>query len=494
MSTKRMNYYDHQFLGAADFKAEQDYHVNMRRMHNKLLHTWGVLDGLEVTATGTTVNVAAGRAIDSDGCEIILSDRTPLDLSQQTAGTPIFITIAYKESPSDHTAEAGGEGDTRIEEAAEVKASTTAPTEKSKTLILAKVTRTGTTLGAFDLSELTRAGVVIGSNVTVEKLTLKKAGVADNAQPFLTCGAANLAAFNANVSVNGTLSTGILSIGDPNPVQKLSIKGPGIDVAVSASMKNDNRELRIGVEKAGRVMTADSSDLQLGTNNLVRATINGTDGRLVAHNAVHLNSSELYFTSTNHALTNFSSNTLGFAGIENDTTENALMILGRTLQLSNPTVRSVKMRDLFEMQGRAIKTQGGNTWEIPSDASLKKNIGQLEGALDRLLKLRGVSFEWKDPSKFHGHAGSQMGFVAQEVEEVFPEWVGTDSQGSRTVGLAGFEALVVEALRQIKSEIYELKDLVSGREPEAAVNAAAGERSQGKPEKTNHKGRAPRKK
>ena len=87
--------------GAADFKAEQDYHVNMRRMHSKLLHTWGVLDGLEVTATGTTVNVAAGRAIDGDGFEIILSDRTPLDLSQQTAGTPIFITIAYKESPSE---------------------------------------------------------------------------------------------------------------------------------------------------------------------------------------------------------------------------------------------------------------------------------------------------------------------------------------------------------------------------------------------------------
>jgi len=488
-----MNYYDHQFLGAADFKAEQDYHVNMRRMHNKLLHTWGILDGLEVTATGTTVSVATGRAIDSDGCEIILSNRTPLDLSQQAAGTPIFITIAYKERPSDHTAEAGGEGDTRIEEEPEVKASTTAPTEKSKTLILAKVTRSGTTLGAFDLSELTRAGVVIGSNVTVEKLTLKKAGVADNAQPFLTCGAANLAAFNANVSVNGTLSTGILSIGDPNPVQKLSIKGPGTDVAVSASMKNDNRELRIGVEKAGRVMTADPSDLQLGTNNLVRATINGTDGRLVAHNAVQLNSSELYFTSTNHALTNFSSNTLGHAGIENAENENALMILGRTQQLS-PTVRSVKMRDLFEMQGRAIKTQGGGNWEVPSDASLKKNIGRLEGALDRLLKLRGVSFEWKDPSKFHGHAGSQMGFVAQEVEEVFPEWVGRDSQGSRTVGVSGFEALVVEALRQLKSEIDELKDLVSGREPEAAVNAATGERSQGKPEKADPKGRGPRKK
>jgi hypothetical protein len=492
MATKRMNYYDHQFLGAADFKAEQDYHVNMRRMHNKLLHTWGVLDGLEVTATGTTVNVAAGRAIDGDGCEIILSDRTPLDLSQQTAGTPIFITIAYKERPSDHTAEAGGEGDTRIEEAPEVKASTTVPTEKSKTLILAKVTRTGTTLGAFDLSELTRAGVVIGSNVTVEKLTLKKTGVADNAQPFLTCGAANLAAFNANVSVNGTLSTGALGIGDPNPAQKLSIKVPGTNAGGFVSVKNDNRELRIGVDGAGRVMTVDPSDIQFSTNNILRATINGTDGRLVTQSAVQLASSELYFTATNHALTNFSSNTLGFAGIENDTTENALVILGRTLQL-NPPQRVVKVKDVLEVQGKAFKP-GGGPFEMSSDRELKKNISQLEGALDKLLRLRGVSFEWKDPQKYYGRPGRQMGLVAQEVEEVFPEWVGTDPQGSKSVGISGFEALVVEALRQLKSEIDELKDLVSGGEPEAAANAAAGERSQGKPEKTNHKGRGPRKK
>jgi hypothetical protein len=492
MSTKRMNYYDHQFLGAADFKAEQDYHLGMRRLHNKLMHTWGVLDGLDVTATGTTVAVAAGRAIDSDGCEIILSDRTPLDLSLQPAGTPIFITIAYKDRPSDHTAEAGGEGDTRIEEAPEVKASTTAPADKSKTLILAKVTRTGTTLGPFDLNDLTRAGVVIGSNVTVEKLTLKKTGVADNAQPFLTCGGANLAAFNSNVSVNGTLSTGILSIGDPNPAQKLSIKVPGTDAAALASVKNDNRELRIGVDKAGRVMTVDASDLQFSTNNVLRATINGTDGRLVTQSAVQLNSSELYFTSTSHALTNFSSNTLGFAGIENDVTENALLILGRTVSLSPPS-RVVKMRDVFELQGRALKP-GGGPWENTSDRSLKKNINQLEGALDKLLRLRGVSFEWKDPQKYYGRPGPQMGLVAQEVEEVFPEWVGTDPQGSKTVGITGFEALVVEALRELKNEIDELKDLVSGREPGAAVNAAAGERSHGKPEKANHKGRGPRKK
>ena len=203
---------------------------------------------------------------------------------------------------------------------------------------------------------------------------------------------------------------------------------PGTNAGAFVSVKNDNRELRIGVDGAGRVMTVDPSDIQFSTNNILRATINGTDGRLVTQSAVQLNSSELYFTATNHALTNFSSNNWGLPGIENDTTENALVILGRTLQLS-PTVRSVKMRDLFEMQGRAIKTQGGANWEVPSDASLKKNIGQLEGALDRLLKLRGVSFEWKDPSKFHGHAGSQMGFVAQEVEEVFPEWVGTNPRG-----------------------------------------------------------------
>jgi hypothetical protein len=60
---------------------------------------------------------------------------------------------------------------------------------------------------------------------------------------------------------------------------------------------------------------------------------------------------------------------------------------------------------------------------IFSDARLKKDIKPLEGALDRLLQLRGVTFEWKEPEKHANMTGRQRGFIAQEVEKVMPEWV-----------------------------------------------------------------------
>lgn len=46
-----------------------------------------------------------------------------------------------------------------------------------------------------------------------------------------------------------------------------------------------------------------------------------------------------------------------------------------------------------------------------------------------------------------------MGFVAQEVEKVLPSWVKpTGSEGYLAVTPIGFEALVVEAMRDLKAE------------------------------------------
>jgi hypothetical protein len=50
-----------------------------------------------------------------------------------------------------------------------------------------------------------------------------------------------------------------------------------------------------------------------------------------------------------------------------------------------------------------------------------------------------------------------MGLVAQEVEAVFPEWVGQDQEGLKTLSIRGFEALVIEALREIKQEMDAVK-------------------------------------
>ena len=57
-----------------------------------------------------------------------------------------------------------------------------------------------------------------------------------------------------------------------------------------------------------------------------------------------------------------------------------------------------------------------------SDAKLKDNITTIDGALDKVLKLRGVEFDWNETSKKGKH---DIGLIAQEVEEVLPELVNT---------------------------------------------------------------------
>ncbi len=95
---------------------------------------------------------------------------------------------------------------------------------------------------------------------------------------------------------------------------------------------------------------------------------------------------------------------------------------------------------------------GGGSWSNSSDRRLKKNIHDLENSLDRLLELRGVSYEYKDPEAINERSGMRIGMIAQEVEEVFPDWVDFSGLGYKTLTFRGFEALAVEALRELRAE------------------------------------------
>lgn len=71
---ERLNYFNGQQLAAADFRAEQQYHLTVRRLLNRSLYSPGVAAGLEVTVEPDqrTVLVAPGIALDDAGREIIL--------------------------------------------------------------------------------------------------------------------------------------------------------------------------------------------------------------------------------------------------------------------------------------------------------------------------------------------------------------------------------------------------------------------------------------
>ena len=94
---------------------------------------------------------------------------------------------------------------------------------------------------------------------------------------------------------------------------------------------------------------------------------------------------------------------------------------------------------------------GGGSWAASSDARLKTNVQPLGRALDQMLALKGVTFEYAHPDSGMHPAGTFSGFIAQDVEKVFPTWIGHDNSGYLTVGPQGFEALTVEALRELKT-------------------------------------------
>ena len=106
---------------------------------------------------------------------------------------------------------------------------------------------------------------------------------------------------------------------------------------------------------------------------------------------------------------------------------------------------------LLHVNGSAGKP-GGGSWANSSDRRLKKNIHGLPGSLDKLLALRGVRFEFKDPEAINELHGERIGMIAQEVEEVFPGWVDQGRHGYKTLTFRGFEALAVEALRELREE------------------------------------------
>jgi hypothetical protein len=106
------------------------------------------------------------------------------------------------------------------------------------------------------------------------------------------------------------------------------------------------------------------------------------------------------------------------------------------------------------VNGDAAKP-GGGSWSVFSDQRLKDDIRPLaSGSLDRLLQLQGYTFEYRQQAIENRLAlpGRQTGLLAQEVLEVFPEWVGTDDEGYLYVTERGLTAMLIEALRELRQE------------------------------------------
>ena len=92
----------------------------------------------------------------------------------------------------------------------------------------------------------------------------------------------------------------------------------------------------------------------------------------------------------------------------------------------------------------------------PSDKTLKENIKPIESALDKAMKLQGVTFDWKKSDSMLD-IKEDIGFIAQDVQKVLPELVRENENGKLSLRHQGIAPILLEAIKELKAEIEELK-------------------------------------
>lgn len=101
----------------------------------------------------------------------------------------------------------------------------------------------------------------------------------------------------------------------------------------------------------------------------------------------------------------------------------------------------------------ALETdENGNVIAAPSDERLKENVRTIDNALDTVLNLRGVRYEWKEKERFGTQ--TEVGFIAQELQTELPEVV-RDANEYYSVKTGNVVAVVIEAIKELYVRVEE---------------------------------------
>jgi hypothetical protein len=119
--------------------------------------------------------------------------------------------------------------------------------------------------------------------------------------------------------------------------------------------------------------------------------------------------------------------------------------------------------ELFRVDGSACATGG---WSTCSDLKFKENIENVEDALAKVLKLRGVRFSWRR-EEYEDRSfpeGAHYGVIAQEAEMVLPEIVSAGPDGERSVAYSEIVPILIESIKELRAENLALIERIEALE------------------------------
>jgi hypothetical protein len=103
---------------------------------------------------------------------------------------------------------------------------------------------------------------------------------------------------------------------------------------------------------------------------------------------------------------------------------------------------------------------GASAYVNLSDKRYKKDIQPIENALNKILSLNGVTFNWnKEATDMNLDDNNHIGLLAQDVEEIIPQAVttGEDENETKSVAYTDLVPVLIEAIKELKKEIELLK-------------------------------------
>ena len=143
---------------------------------------------------------------------------------------------------------------------------------------------------------------------------------------------------------------------------------------------------------------------------------------------------------------------------ENKTTVNLLTVKANT---GDVEIKGTVKANKFEGNAAGLFNIPETFWKrvSPSDQRLKVNVEPIRDVLDRINQLTGVFFEWKEHplTEFCTKDKRQIGFIADEVEKVFPELVILDEKGYKHLEYANLTAVLLQGIKELTARIQKLE-------------------------------------
>jgi len=211
---------------------------------------------------------------------------------------------------------------------------------------------------------------------------------------------------------------------------------------------------------AANTMTISSTDTNTDTNT--------TNFNIQASGAASTNISAgetINYTGSGATSVTRSGNTITISSTDTNTDTNTTYSAGTGISLSGTTFSiGQAVATNSTVQFGEVRSTGDIIAYYSSDLALKENISPIDNALNKVMSIGGYNFDWKD-SHLEDRGGvdgmfvkkKDIGIIAQEVQKVLPEAVGKREDGTLGVRYEQIVPLLIESIKELKSEIESLK-------------------------------------